>query len=260
MEELKKLDEVLRDLIKPVTSPVAVKLLKAGDSVPAKVKRPTEFFGHELALCQGFGFARKYGWSMVFSVGDMACGPSLSYFGFIEIPEFEKAGELVHPMYAKTPGAGQLSEEAIDRLPRGAVEQILIAPLGRTDFEPDILMVYGNPAQMARLVQGALYCSGGALQTTVAGRCACTAEIITPLLRSTYNLVLPDGGERMFALTGDDEMVFTWPLAKCADLVEGIVTTHKSGVARYPYPAFGLRMKPQFPDKYAELVAIARQK
>jgi uncharacterized protein (DUF169 family) len=260
MEQLKELDVVIRDYIKPHTSPVAIKLLKKGEAVPPKVKRPAGFFGYAMGLCQGFSFARRYGWSMAFQIDDLACGPALSYFGFVDIPEFEKEGGLVHPMYAKTMAAGKRSEDIIDKLPAGTVETILIAPLNRTDFEPDIITIYGNPAQIARLTQGALYCEGGGIETVVAGRCACTSEVISPLTKGTYNVVVPDGGERMFALTGDDEMVFSVPFAKVPDLVEGIVTTHKSGVARFPYPVFGLRMAPQFPEKYAEIVALAREK
>jgi uncharacterized protein (DUF169 family) len=259
MEQLKELDIVLRDFIKPLTSPIAIKLLKKGEAIPPKFKRPIDFTGHMLALCQGYGFARKYGWSLAYTIDDLACGPSLSYFGFVDIPEFQNEGGLVHPAYAKTPEGGRRSEKVIDRLPRGTVETILIAPLNRTEFEPDVVMVYGNAAQMARLVQGALYCEGGAIETVIAGRCACAAEIITPLVKGTYNVVVPDAGERIFGLTGDDEMVFSCPAAKIADLMEGIVTTHKSGVARYPYPVFGLRMEPVFPEKYDALLALARE-
>jgi uncharacterized protein (DUF169 family) len=263
MEDVQKtieeLNIVLRDYIKPHTFPIAIKLLKKGEEIPPKHRRPTTSFGHRLALCQGFGFARKYEWPMAFQIEDMACGPALSYFGFVDIPEFEKEGGLVYPMYAKTPEGGKRSEEIIDKLPYGSFETVLVAPLSRTVFEPDVIMIYCNAAQIARLCQGALYCEGGGIETVVAGRCACTAEIITPLRKGRYNVVVPDGGERMFALTSDDEMVFSAPFSKVPDLMEGIVTTHKSGVARYPYPVSGLKMEPQFPEKYAEIVKLAAE-
>lgn len=260
MSQLAELGIILRDYIKPLTNPVAIKLLPKGGEIPPKFKRPTEAFGHAMALCQGFSFSRTYGWSMAFQINDMACGPSLAYFGFVEIPEFAREGGLVHPMYAKTPEAGCRSEDIIDKLPPDSVETILIAPLNRAEFEPDIIMVYANAAQIARLTQGALYCRGGGIETVVAGRCACTAEIITPLLKDNYNVVVPDGGERMFALTADDELAFSFPPSRATELMEGIVNTHQSGVARYPYPVFGLRMKPQFPEKYEALVKLAEEK
>mgnify|MGYP002408197863 CR=1 FL=1 len=259
MELLKQFDEVLRDYIKPQSMPIAVKLLKDGNvNIPPKAKQPSEFLGYPIALCQGFSFARKYGWTIVFKINDIACGPALSYFGFIERPEFEKEGGIVYPNYAKTLEAGKKSEDIIDKLSVGEINSIVIAPLSKTTFEPDIIMIYCNAAQIARLTSGALYCEGGGIETVIAGRCACSSEIITPLQRQTYNVIVPDGGERMFGLTGDDEMVFSVPYNKVPYIIEGIVTTHKSGVSRYPYPVYGLRMEPKFPDSYEKLVEIAK--
>jgi len=259
MEQLKELDVVLRDYIKPITSPIAVKLLPKGGAVPPKFKRPSEAFGHPLALCQGFGLARKYGWSMAYQLEDMACGPSLSFFGFMEVPEWQKEGELAYPPYAKTKEIGVLSENAIDKLPFGQIETILLAPLNRTEFEPDLILIYANTAQIARMVQGALYCEGGAIKPSFAGRAACTSDIITTYKTQAYNLIVPDGGERMFGMPGDDEMVFATPIGKIGNLMEGIVTTHKSGVARYPYPHFGLRVRPEYPEKYEAMVVMAKE-
>ncbi len=255
---LKDLAKVLNEYIRPATYPIAVRLAK-NESVPPKFKRPADCFGYAISLCQGLSLARRYGWSMAFEAEDMACGPSLAYFGFVDIPEFEKKGELVYPMYAKTLEAGLRSENVVVKLPRGAVESIWAAPLERAAFQPDLIVVYGNAAQMARLTQGAMYCRGGGIETVISGRCSCTSELISPYLKNDYGLALPDGGERIFALTQDDEMVFALPFAKVPDLIEGLTTTHKSGVARYPYPVFGLRAEPKFPDRYQELVELARK-
>ncbi|MDR2302937.1 MAG: DUF169 domain-containing protein [Deltaproteobacteria bacterium] len=259
-EQLNNLDVTLRDFIKPQTQPIAIKLLEKGSEIPPKFKRPTSFQGYALGLCQGITIARTYGWSLAYRIDDMACGPSLSYFGFIEVPPYQAEGGLVYPMYAKNQEGGQRSEAVIDRLPTGKIETILVAPLGRASFSPDVVMVYGNAAQMARLIQGALYCHGGGIRSVFAGRCACTAEIITPLVKDDYNVVIPDAGERIFGLAGNDELVFSCPGTKIDDLIEGITTTHKSGVARYPYPVYGLRMAPQYPEKYEPLVEMARLK
>jgi len=260
MEQLKALHEALRNYIRPLTTPVAVSLLREGEEPPPKAKRPSKFFGYRMALCQGFSFARKYGWSTVFGIDDIGCGPALSYFGFVERPDFEVEGGLVHPMYAKTMEAGRRSEDIIDKLEIRGVSHILIEPIDRATRRPDVVLIYCNPAQIARLTQGALYEEGGAIETKVAGRCACSPEIITPYQTQYYNVIVPDGGERMFALTADDEMVFSTPYCKIESLIEGITVTHKSGVARYPYPAYGLRMEPQFPERYQAVVELAKGK
>ncbi len=202
------------------------------------------------------GFARKYGWSFVYDAKSLACGPCLSYFGFVERPDFEVEGGLVYPLYARTLEMGRKSEDAIDKLPYGTISRILVEPIARATRVPDIILIYGDPAQMARLIQGALYDQGGAIYPKFTGRCACSPEMITPYLTGEYNVSVPDGGERMFALTADDEMVFSLPYDRIEALIDGLTTTHESGIARFPFPVNGLKMEPNFPPAYREIVEL----
>ena len=258
MEKLENLRIAIRDMIKPYSTPVCISLLKKDDEVPPKAKKPAEFFGHRMAVCQGVGFARNYGWSKVFTAKDLACGPCLSYFGLVERPQFEVEGGLVHPLYTKTLEQGKKSEDAIDKLPFGTIDKILIEPIDKATRVPDMVLIYGNAAQMARLIQGALFNQGGALYPKFTGRCACSPEMVTPFLTGEYNVSIPDAGERMFALTADDEIVFTIPYAKIDDIVDGITITHKTGIARFPFPVYGLRMEPKFPDQYYQIVDLTK--
>lgn len=258
MSILEQLHETIRDCIRPHTTPVCVSLLQGDDEVPAKAKKPRDFFGYRIALCQAVSFARKYGWSMVLTEKDIACGPCLSYFGFVDIPEFEAEGGLVHPLYAKTLEMGKKSEDAVDKLPYGTIKKILVEPIDRATRQPDMVLIYGNAAQMARLVQGALYDQGGSLDPRLCGRCACSPEMITPFKTGEYNVTIPDSGERVFALTADDELVFTVPFGKIENLIDGVMTTHKSGIARFPFTVNGLRMEPKFPDHYYRIVDLVR--
>ncbi|HWQ62708.1 MAG TPA: DUF169 domain-containing protein, partial [Negativicutes bacterium] len=133
---------------------------------------------------------------------------------------------------------------------------IVIAPLHKTDFVPDVILVYGNPGQIVRLVQGGNYAEGGGIESRFCGRSACASELITPYLKQRANLTIPGGGEKVFGQTNDDEMAFAFPYGKAAEIIEGITATHECGIARIPVPISGLRMKPAFPPKYQELEAL----
>ena len=61
---------------------------------------------------------------------------------------------------------------------------------------------------------------------------------------------------RLFAMTADDEMVFSIPRTKIDGVLEGIETTHKRGVSRVPPLFFGMRQKPEFPKRYEALAQI----
>lgn len=253
-DEIKRLDEVLKEYVRVMTFPLAVKFLKDAP-LPARARRPLDFAGYPLTLCQGIGLARRYGWVVGYRREDHACAPSLAFFGYEAMPDAMREGYLAYPLYAKTLAAGALTEGAADALERGGAGNILIAPLHKTDFVPDVILIYGNPGQVVRLIQAANYAEGGGLESRFCGRIACASELVTPYLKQKYNVTIPGAGEKVFGHTSDDEMAFSFPYGKTEDLIEGLVKTHESGIARFPAPISGLRMKPVFPPKYQELEA-----
>ena len=64
-------------------------------------------------------------------------------------------------MYTETKAAGQRSEAAVDKFAPGEYATLLVAPLDRTTFEPHLVCIYANPAQVMRLTQAALWKRGG---------------------------------------------------------------------------------------------------
>ncbi len=252
IEEIKRLDTVLKEYVRPMTFPLAVKFLKDAP-LPPKARRPLDVAGHPLNLCQGIALARRYGWVVGFGREDHGCAPSLVFLGFETMPDVMKEGSLAHPFYAKTLAAGARTEGAADVMERGGAGNIVIAPLHKTDFVPDVILIYGNPGQVVRLIQGANYAEGGGIETRFCGRTACASELVTPYIRQKYNVTIPGGGEKVFGQTNDDEMAFSFPFAKTEELIEGLQETHESGIARIPVPIAGLRVKPTFPPKYQEI-------
>ena len=63
------------------------------------------------------------------------------------------------------------------RVQPGTYDYVCIAPLNRTTFEPRVIAVYANSAQVLRLVHAALYSRGGRVVSTSGGRLGC-AEIV----------------------------------------------------------------------------------
>ncbi|MBM4272572.1 MAG: hypothetical protein FJ139_10545 [Deltaproteobacteria bacterium] len=241
--------------IRPLTLPVAVRISQ-DRSIPENYRRPTRVFGYRINICQGVNMARRYGWTLGFLEDDMACPLSIPIFGFREDPDFVTRGEIIHPDFAKTVEAGARTQALQPRAPVGSIGSVLVAPLDRADFDADLILVYGNPAQIVRLIQSALYREGGAIESRFSGRCACAQEFIYPHLNQKCNVIIPAQGERLFAMTADDELVFSIPKSQIEAVLEGLEVTHKRGVARIPTPFFGLRMKPEFPKRYDELATF----
>jgi uncharacterized protein (DUF169 family) len=240
--------------IRPATFPVAAKLLRPDEPVPEKAKRPFRDMKIQIAICQAIAMARRYGWTVAVGEEDLNCVLTKTVFGFSPLTEHFTAGHLACGMYVETLEAGARTEEATERVTHGTYKHLLLAPAARTEFAPDAIVIYGNPAQVMRLVTGALWKRGGAITSSFTGRVDCSDEILRPMLSGDYQVILPCYGDRVFGHTEDGEMAFALPGSKMAELVEGLAGTHKGGI-RYPIPAF-LRFTPQYPEHYYELERI----
>ena len=254
LEENQKLNAVLNEYLRTATFPVAVKIIKKGTALPEiRCKIPQKHFQHPVAFCQGITMARKHGFTLLFRKEDQACPLGQVILGYVEEPDFVKDGSLVYPLYTRDLESGKRTQDTTPKMPVPDTGAILVAPLHRADFDFDVLIVYANAAQVTRMVQGALYDEGGYVESRFSGRGACGGEVVIPYSQQRYNIVIPGGGEKIFALTQDDELSFVAPASKVNSLVKGIVTTHKSGIARIPTPVAGIDAKPVFPSAYQPL-------
>lgn len=246
-----ELNSFINEYLRVGTFPVAVKLQKG--PLPEKIKSARQLYNHRLAVCQGMTIARRTGRTIGFEKEDHECPITHVLFGFIEEPEVNKSGAIVHPLYANDMETGKKTAAKELHLDVGSVETIILAPLHRADFAPDVLVIYGSPAQMVRLVQGALFNEGGAITSNFMGRGACGGSIAYPYKTKQCNLVLPGGGERVFALTTDDELCFAIPKEKIDTVMAGLKASHDGGVARMPTPYFGVNAQPVMPPSYKKL-------
>src|ERR1700741_2765850 len=113
---------------------------------------------------------RRYGWTIALAREDHSCSLGITAIGFDKPLPIYNVGTLCEGMYTETKEAGQRSEAAIDRFKEGEFAALLVAPLDRAAFEPDLVCVYANPAQVMRLTQAALWKRGGKLASAFGGR------------------------------------------------------------------------------------------
>ncbi|MCK4988144.1 MAG: DUF169 domain-containing protein, partial [Desulfobacterales bacterium] len=213
MADLKEVEQALNTYIRPLTFPLAIKMLKSEKEIPEKTRRPFQQMKIKVAICQGIGMARKLGWAVAMGKDDMHCALGAAPFGFFEGIDFFNEGNIAAGMFTASKEIGKKEEDLIDRFEHGLYSHIMVAPLNRAAFEPDLFMVYGNPAQIMRLVQGALYNEGGAVSSSSMGRLGC-ASIITVINNDECRYVVPGNGDRIFGMTQDYEMAFMIPVSK----------------------------------------------
>src|SRR5215204_173192 len=251
MSDLATLDAAISRYVRPATFPLAIRMVTADEPIPARVRRPHRDLEVQVTICQAVGISRRYGWAVEVTPDDLSCPLVFVPFGFSAPVTFQVEGHACEGLYTETAEAGAISEQLVPRLEHGKYAGILMAPLDRAEFEPQVVCIYGNSAQVMRLVQASLFNRGGALNSLSTGRIDCSEIIIRTLLTQQPQYILPCSGDRIFGLTDDDEMIFAMPFDWSDEVIHGLETTHAAGI-RYPVPKF-MRFSPQYPPQYEKL-------
>ncbi len=255
--ELQKISQALDSYIRPGTFPVAVRMLSSAGEIPEKARMPKRDLGMTMSVCQGIALARRYGWSMAMGEEDMLCPLGALTLGFLPPKSKFLDGSFNVPFYEKSQNVRARIARGLPRLEQDNYTHFVAAALHRADFEPQVIIVYGNPAQIARLIQAAVYGTGEPVVSSSIGSAACGEEITRPILTDQCQFIVVGGSDRVFAQTQDHEASFAVPIGKVDVLIEGLEATHKAGM-RYPTPSF-LTFKPQFPPSFKELMDYLRQ-
>ncbi len=243
--------KILENYLRLQTFPLAIKMVKGEEKISGKFKKPVQDLDIKVAICQAISISRRYGWSLLLTGDDISCPLAKIAFGFRKSVEYYEKGNVACGMYTETLEAGELTEKEVPKFLFKEYEYLAISPLARTQFSPDLIMIYGNSAQIMRLIAAALYKKGGYLNSKISSRLDCAFSIIETMHSRQCKVIVPCYGDRVFGLTQDDEMAFTIPIEKLSEVLFGLEETHKNGI-RYPIPSF-LRFTAEFPKQYEHL-------
>ena len=250
MIDVKTADRELTTYVRPQTFPVAIRMLRPGEAIPERAKRPARDFKKLSMNCQVIDMSRRYGWTIALTREDSICSLGIAALGLEKPTHLHHSGTLCEGMYTETKEAGRRSEAAVDAFRPGEYAGLLVAPLDRATFEPDLVCIYATPAQVMRLTQAALWKRGGKLTSSFGGRIDCSEIVVTTMRTGEPQVILPCSGDRIFGQTQDHEMAFTIPWSRMEEIVEGLQGTHAGGI-RYPITQF-MEYEAKLPPKYME--------
>ena len=99
MADLKEIEQALSTYLRPLTFPLAIKMLESENEIPEKTRRPFQQMKKKVAICQGIGMARKLGWTVAMGKEDMQCSLGAAPFGFFKNIDFYNEGNLAAGMF-----------------------------------------------------------------------------------------------------------------------------------------------------------------
>ncbi len=217
--------------------PVAFKMLADKQELAdiPYMRRPE----HKMSLCQLISLVRNFDWSVGADLDDFIFAACPSILGLRELPEYHRDGSFRSIVWVQTKQDGRRYEQAIPRLPTGQYQAVAMAPLVYEPFEPDIVLIYGNPAQMILLINALQFEDYQVMQFFCVGESSCSDAIARCYLEGKPSVSIPCYGERRYGHAQDDEMVMALPAGLMAKALRGLEVLYRRGV-RYPISFSGV--------------------
>jgi len=243
----------LERLLKLETQPLGVRIIEDEKECPPKAKRPIDF-GQKMALCQLITMARRIGRTTVAFAEEMVCFFPVVALGWRQVKSREEMVRFfLDTKYCSDETiAIRRTEDFLQNRPRLGTG-LVFSPLSQLTIDPEAVLIYGNPAQLMRLIRGYVNFTGLPIQSYFLGGLSCAEAFIACRQKHQAQVIVPGNGERVFAMTQDHEMSFYVPAGQIDDLITGLQNEHDVGTSRYPIPVYQL-FTPQFPPKYVNFL------
>jgi len=232
--------------------PVALKLLEKKEDLEKipYMRRPA----HKVTLCQLITLVRSFDWTVGADLDDFMNATCPSILGLTDVPEFNRDGTFRSIVWVKTKEDGKRYEESIPRIPKDKFEAVAMAPLVYNPFEPDIVLIYANPAQMMLLINSLQFEDYEVMQFYCVGESSCSDAVARCYLTGKPSLTIPCYGERRYGHAQDDELVMGIPAGMMKKALRGMETLYRRGI-RYPISYAGAErdLTTAFPMSYSSV-------
>ncbi|NLM46427.1 MAG: DUF169 domain-containing protein [Firmicutes bacterium] len=246
VKECNEYGRKLEELLLLRYAPIAMKLLAREEQIPEGAVRPKKDLGVHMALCQAFAMVRRQRVCLALLKEDHWCVWPLISFGLVEFREGEDYyDKVVTANFVEDPEkAKEFFAKSYPRLGYGSCAGMVMAPLATAGFVPDLVLVYLRPAQLRSMLMSVKYKTGELLECKLDSVDSCVHSTIPVIKSGKYNVTVPDPGEYERGLTDEDEMIFSAPGNRLAELVEGLTLLAKRG---FGYRQLFMEMNADFP-------------
>jgi dephospho-CoA kinase len=188
---------------------------------------------HKSTLCQLINLVRNFDWTVGAALDDFMSVVCPSIIGLTDIPDYMKDGTFRSIVWTKSRADAKKYETEIPRLPAGKYEAVAMAPLVYNPFDPDIVLIYANPAQMMLLINSLQFEDYEVMQFYCVGESSCSDAIARCYLNQKPALSIPCYGERRYGHAQDDELVMAIPAEMMDKALNGMEALYRRGI-RYP--------------------------
>ena len=238
--DLAALVDDLYRLLRLKTTPVGMQLFEQVEAMLAvpRIRRPK---GLIHTTDQIVGQAARLGFTVGITAEDLVGPQCGAVLGLAPQDEAFQAGQAFTGVWFATAADAAAHQRAMHCVPHGRYRAMAVSPLaaGRLP-QPDIALVYANPAQMILLVNGLQWAGYKKLEWGAVGESACADSWGRALATGEPSLALPCFPERRYGGVPDDELLMALKPAQLAKAVDGLKHLSANGL-RYPIPPYGVQ-------------------
>jgi len=212
--------ETLKTYLKLSGSPVAFRFTTKKEEVPAGMQALDKTIRH----CTMVNLARKEGRIFYSTAEKHECNGGAWALGLKEITESLKNGDFYYKLGKFESSAA--CKRTIDRIPHLGLHETyatLYAPLEKTPFDPQVVIIVASPWAMLKLAQSTLFRLGGRIGAEFAGiQSVCSDACAQTYLTGHVNFSLGCDGSRKFSGIEDGEMVIGIPAELLPEITDAL--------------------------------------
>jgi uncharacterized protein (DUF169 family) len=231
-----------------------VKLIKKEEDIPKKAIRPLRDLGYHMPLCQAYATSRREGTTVAMLIEDMWCFEPVVGYGMVKAPQYFLDGHNRFPKDVESLEVGSHYASDLPRLPVGRYIGVISAPLQTAEFEPDVVVIYCDSAQLSLLLLAREYKIGHDLKQSLSSHAACVYSVVPVMETRECRVAIPCRGDHYSAIAGDEELVFGLPTEKLSDLMEGLRFLETTG-SKLPRN-YRMKVEPDIPESYIEIAKM----
>jgi len=212
--------EILRTSLKLKGSPVALAFATTKEDIPDGMPEVEKTIRH----CMMVSLARNEGRIFYATAEKHECNGGGWALGLKDLTQTLKTGQHYFKLgkFASM-AAAERTMNSVPHLRTRETYATMYAPLEKTTFTPQVILIVTNPWAMLKLAQSSLFRLGGRIHAGFSGiQSVCSDAVAQTYLTGKPNFSLGCDGSRKFSGIADDEMVMGFPVEMLPEMVDAV--------------------------------------
>jgi uncharacterized protein (DUF169 family) len=238
-KDLGKLAADLERLLKLRSLPFGMMLCERREDMEAilRIRRPKAIH----TLDQIVGQTARLGFTIGVTAEDLVGAQCRAVVGLGQAKDAEwKSGQQMAGVWYATPEDARAHQAAMDCVPDGQYEALVVSPLAAGRIDPAIALFYATPGAMLYFINGLQWSGYQRFDWSVVGESSCADSWGRALKTGQPSLSIPCYAERRYGGVEDDEMLMALRPETLAQAIAGMEALARNGL-RYPFAQYGIQ-------------------